>query len=406
MSIKITHINKNSILRQYGIKRGDIILSINNRDIWNYEGVVCESSLNMMTLRIEKKSGIAVDIPLHREQYENIAAEFDEEPMMQCCNNCVFCFVRQNHPNMRSTMYVRDDDYRLSLQYGNFITLSNLKPYHVKDIIEHKFSPLYLSLHASEPDIRAKLFGRPMPMDTLNELINNHIEFHVQIVLVRGVNDGNHLVKTLAFARENDFLSTGIVPCGLTGYRDNLEQIDAMDRSYYADTVNSVEHWKEENSFKRIYIADEFYIGGDLPIPKSDYYDDYPQIDNGIGMVRDFLDTTEAYNMKPLKPNHCILTGTLFGGYLKKHGMFGSSILTADNDYFGGHVNVTGLLTGNDIIRALTNTDCEHIILYHSIFNEGVTLDDMSKEYIERQSGKSLHILEHYSELEQYTLCQ
>lgn len=406
MSIEITRIGKNSILRQYNILKGDTIVSINERDIWNYEGVVFESSLDMMILRIRKRNSITVEIPLRREQYEHIDAEFDEEPMMECANNCIFCFVRQNPPHMRKSLYVRDDDYRLSLQYGNFVTLSNLRDHHIRDIIEHQLSPIYISLHSSEECIRERLFGRPMPMDKINMLAENGIGIHAQIVLVRGINDGQHLIKTMEYVRDKQFLSTGIVPCGLTGYREHLPQIEYMDAEYCAHIIEGIEEWKNNNGFSRIYLADEFFLNSGLDIPGNEYYDDFPQIDNGIGMVRQFINETASFNRKLLMDDYCILTGALFGNYLIRNGYFKNNVFISKNDFFKGRVNVAGLLTGSDIISSLTKIPHTHIILYHSIFNEGRTLDDMSKNEIEIETGKKLHIIHQYTELEHFTKCQ
>ncbi len=403
MALSITKVSRNSILRKYNIRAGDTILSVNNRDIHNFEGILFESDNDSMLLRIKTEKEIIISILINRDDYVRINTEFLEGKIMSCVNNCMFCFVNQNPKNLRKSLYVKDDDYRLSLSYGNYITLSNLNSSHLKDIIEHHFSPLYVSIHAVNDNIRKKLFGRENSLDKLNELVNNAIHIHAQIVLVKNVNDGEYLFETLAYAKKNKFLSVGIVPCGLTRFREHLPHIESIDRIYAKHIIDSVNAWKKREKAFNIYIADEFYLKADYSVPLNSYYNDFPQIDNGIGMVRDFLNAVKPYKHMNIMENYRIITGKDFGIFLINNGIFSNSVSTITNTFFGETVSVTGLLSGQDIINSLTNINEKHIILFHSIFNDnGITVDNMTIRDIENKTHKKLHIIYEYKDIKEY----
>ncbi len=407
MSLKISYIGKNSILRQYGIKKGDTIMSINGRNIYNFEGIIYESEFDKMLLGINTK-GINVEIPIKRNDYYNINTEFEETPILKCKNNCIFCFINQNPKKLRQSLYIKDDDYRLTLHYGNYITLSNLSDNELRDIVEHQFTPMYVSIHAIENDIRKKIFGTENSIDKLLYLLKNNINIHAQIVLVPDLNDSKHLVRTMEFAKKNRLLSLGIVPCGLTKFREHLPKIKPINKIYAKKIINLVESWKKKNVFKDIYLSDEFFLNAEMDIPKEKYYDNYPQIDNGIGMIRQFLEETSNIKNFYLKNNYAMVTGELFGKFLKRKNYFNdNSIYTAENNFFGKSVNVTGLLTGKDIIKTGKKINEKNILLWYSIFNDdGLTLDSMKKSDIERALSKRVIIINEYNEIGRYLKCQ
>lgn len=405
MTLKISRIGNNSIFRKYGISKGDSIIAVNKRPIMNYEGIVTESSNDYMDIRIMKRDGITVEKRIMRHDYHRIDIEFEEKPMMQCVNSCMFCFIDQNPGSLRDSLYIKDDDYRLSLQYGNYITLSNLGSEMIDDIISHSMSPLYVSLHSVEDDLRKKIFGRSNPLRTLEILIDSGIEIHAQIVLMRNVNDGEHLVKTMEYAKERGLLSTGIVPAGLTQYRNGLPDIESFDSDYFNKLIDSIESWKVNAGFDRIYIADEIYLASDKKLPPDSYYNDYPQTDNGIGMVRLFTDTIAGMTKNKLPDRYAILTGRLFGAYLRENSIIEGHILCAENVFYGGNVNVTGLLTGSDIIKALVNYPDRDILITSDIFNEdGLTLDNMTLNKINRQTGRHIVCLQDARSIEEYLI--
>ncbi|MFO8062979.1 MAG: DUF512 domain-containing protein [bacterium] len=405
MTLKISRIGNNSIFKKYGISEGDSIIAVNKRPIMNYEGIVTESSNDHMDIKIRRRDGIVIEKRVMRNAYHKIDIEFEEKPMMKCVNNCMFCFIDQNPRGLRDSIYIKDDDYRLSLQYGNYITLSNLTPEMIEDIISHSMSPLYVSLHSVEDELRTRIFGRPNPLSTLEMLIEAGIEIHAQIVLMRNVNDSVHLVRSMEYAREKGLLSTGIVPAGLTKYRENLPVIESFDRDYFNELIESIESWKASAGFDRIYIADEIYLASDKKLPPDSYYNDYPQTDNGIGMVRLFTDTIAGMGKNKLPERYAVLTGMLFGHYLRENSVIDGHIIRAENVFFAGNVNVTGLLTGSDIINALANYPDRDILITSDIFNEGgLTLDNMTLSEINRQTGRHITCLDDARAMEEYLI--
>ncbi|MDY6786949.1 MAG: DUF512 domain-containing protein [candidate division WOR-3 bacterium] len=405
MTLKISRIGNKSILRKYGISKGDSIIAVNKRPIMNYEGIVTESSNDYMDIRIMKRDGITVEKRIMRNEYHRIDIEFEEKPMMRCVNNCMFCFIDQNPPGLRESLYIKDDDYRLSLQYGNYITLSNLNSEMIEDIISHSLSPLYVSLHSVEDGMRKRIFGRSNPLRTLETLIEAGIEIHAQIVLMRNVNDSVHLERSMEYAREKGLVSTGIVPAGLTQYRTGLPHIESFDSDYFNELIEFVESWKADTGFNRIYIADEIYLASERELPPDSYYNDYPQTDNGIGMVRLFTDTIAGMGKNKLPDRYAVLTGMLFGHYIRENRIIDGHIIRAENAFYGGNVNVTGLLTGSDIINALENYPDRDILITSDIFNEdGFTLDNMTLDDINRQTGRRIVCLDDTRGMEEYLI--
>ena len=407
MSLKISYIGYKSILRQYGIKKGDTIMSINGRNIYNFEGIIYESEFDKMLLRINTK-GINVEIPIKRNDYYNINTYFEETPILKCKNNCIFCFINQNPKKLRPSLYIKDDDYRLTLHYGNYITLSNLGDNELRDIVEHRFTPMYVSIHATNNDLRKKIFGTENSIDKLLYLLNNNIDIHAQIVLVPDLNDSKHLIKAMEFAKKHKLLSLGIVPCGLTKFREHLPKIKPINKVFANKIIDLVESWKKKNVYKDIYLSDEFFLNAEIDIPKEKYYDNYPQIDNGIGMIRQFIEETISIKNCSLKNNYAMITGKLFGKFLKRKKYFNDhSIYISENNFFGNSVNVTGLLTGKDIIKTSKRIIEKNILLWHSIFNDdGLTIDGMKKADIERVLSKRIIIVNEYNEIGRYLKCQ
>ncbi|MFO8061785.1 MAG: DUF512 domain-containing protein, partial [bacterium] len=197
----------------------------------------------------------------------------------------------------------------------------------------------------------------------------------------------------------------GIVPAGLTKYRENLPVIESFDRHYFNELIESIESWKASAGFDRIYIADEIYLASDKKLPPDSYYNDYPQTDNGIGMVRQFTDTITGMGKNKLPERYAVLTGKLFGHYLRENSVIDGHIIRAENVFFAGNVNVTGLLTGSDIINALANYPDRDILITSDIFNEdGLTLDNMTLSEINRQTGRHITCLDDARAMEEYLI--
>jgi putative radical SAM enzyme (TIGR03279 family) len=404
MPLLISSVGKRSIFQKYGISKGDSIVSINGREVHDFFGVMHEMEFDSMLFVIEKKNSEQIRIKIARKNYKSIETEFEEHGMLHCHNKCIFCFIDQNPENMRKELYFKDDDYRESLTCGNFITLSNLSEKMLDNIAEHNLSPLYISLHSSEDYLREKIFGRPNPVDKIRYLIKKGVRMHFQIVLMRGINDKKHLLKTLEFAKKNKAISLGIVPVGLTKHRKNLYQFKMFGRIYSKNLIESVEKWKEDNSFKKIFLADEFYMTAGISVPAKTYYKGFPQLENGIGMVSLFEDSVKRIRNRKLKEGYAILCGRSFGEYLLRTKCFNAErIYPVANGLFGENVTVTGLLSGKDILLCLKNIAESDIILYRTVFNtDKLTLDNYTKENIEKLSGKRINLINEFEEIQEY----
>ncbi|MCK5684900.1 DUF512 domain-containing protein [bacterium] len=395
---KITSIMPESIAEELEILPGSLLISINEQqldDILDYQFLEANEEINLV---IETPGNELIEYEIEKDIYEPLGLEFDSpvfDKLKTCCMDCSFCFVKQMPKGLRQSLYYRDDDYRLSFLNGNFITCSNLSEKDIKKIISYRLSPLYFSLHTVSLDIREKLLGdkNNRILETIDILEKENIEIHVQIVLCPGINDGDELIKSIKYclSRKN-IISIGIVPVGIT---DFLPEIYTKDIRKFSknELLKVIEHI---NSFKtdKVFLSDEFYLSTDTEIPEIDYYTDFPQIENGIGMVRTFMDDLYSFKIDK-KSNYLILTGTLFGNYLKKQLPDNFHVKSVKNQFFGESVTVSGLLTGSDISRELNEiqdlNSYEKIIISAEMINEdGLFLDNLSLETIERDFGISI----------------
>lgn len=413
MPAKIMGIDKNSLAEEIGIQVGDLLYSINGnliKDIIDYQFY---SQDDFLVVEIEKPNREIWEIEIEKAYDEELGLQFEGivfDRMKVCKNRCIFCFVDQLPPNMRKTLYIKDDDYRYSFLYGNFITLTNLKAEDWDKIINMRLSPLYISVHAMDPDIRVEMLNNPRAR-TINEdlarLKEAGIEFHTQIVLCPGINDGQVLIDSInkLAGLYPAVLSVGIVPVGLTGFRDNLSSLRIFTKEEAIDVITLINNMqkkfkeKYDNSF--VYLADEFFIKANIDFPEAEYYDDYPQIENGIGLARILLDEYRIIenNLPKIVSDREIYIITGFSALavlepiIKKLNMIQSlhiKLIPVINNYFGGSVTVTGLLTGSDIIIALGKKYAgKKVILPEIVFKEDaqILLDDMSLTDIIEETG-------------------
>ena len=305
-------------------------------------------------------------------------------------------------PNMRKTLSIKDDDYRLSFLFGNFITLTNLTAKDFKRIKKYHLSPLFVSVHAMNPELRAKMLRTPLGakiQTQLDELEKAGVEYHTQVVLCKNLNDGAELDYTIAeiLKRRPHALSLAIVPVGVTKHRRDKFPLQQFDKESAAKVIEQVEKWqkkiREQSGRTFIYLGDEFYLLAEKDLPPVEFYDDFPQIENGIGMTRNFIEELGNRDWglgRNLKID--VVSGTSFAKVLKN--LVDSPnvrIIPVENKFFGSKVNVSGLLTGNDIINAIRNEELGirnvDLILIpatalkagEEIFLDDVTLDDLRK---------------------------
>jgi len=416
----IDKVTEGSISEQAGITAGDKLISINDlpiHDMLDYQFLASDDEI---TLLIEKADGEQWEIELEKDYDEDLGLHFNGfifDKMKRCKNKCIFCFIDQLPEKMRATLYTKDDDYRYSFWYGNFITLTNLTESDWQKIIAMRLSPLYVSVHCMDPEIRAKMMNNPEAANIkaqLKRLSDADIMIHTQIVLCPGINDGEILKDTIEqlAAMHPCVQSIGIVPVGLTGHRNKLADLRVFDLKEIQDIITLIDgyqtRFRKEPGYGLVYLADEFYLAAGQPVPGDEYYDDYSQIENGIGLSRILLDdfsALEAQLPTEVPPRKVfLLTGesalpVMFTISRRLNAIAGLTVevLPVKNSFFGGNVSVTGLLTGSDIIDFLgINYKGENIIIPEVVFRDGndVLLDDVSIAEIAGITGANFQIVD------------
>ena len=410
--MKISKIYDDSLAQELGLEIGDKILEVNGkvtRDIIDFSFEFAEEEIELL---IEHEDGDQELIAFEKDVDEELGAEFETavfDGIRRCKNHCVFCFVDMIAPNMRRSLNVKDDDYRLSFLYGNFITLTNLTDADFKRIQNFHLSPLYVSIHAMNPEIREKLLRTPLATkinSQLDKLENAGVEYHTQVVLCPNINDGAELDYTITelLKRRPNVLSLAIVPVGVTKHRRDKFPLTQFDKEGALKIIKQVEKFQSqlrgECGKTFVYLGDEFYFLAGVEMPPVDYYDDFPQIENGIGMTRNFIEefvSEEGIGHKE-KLTIDVVCGTSIAKVLKNladeemtlNPNLDVRVLPVTNNFFGATVNVSGLLTGGDIIQTLKKFDrprdkilipATAIRFGENVFLDDVTLDDMQKNF-------------------------
>ena len=408
---EISYIRPDSPADNSALKIGDDIISINNeklRDYIDYLFLSLNEELDIKYIDSVDNTEKKINLSLENEDSGIGFSDIVFDGLKNCKNKCIFCFVDQQPSGSRETLVKKDDDYRFSFLHGSFITLTNLKDFEMERIKREKLSPLYISVHATESELREKLMCNPRAgriMEDLKELAEAGIHFHLQLVLIPGINDGKHLEKSLEdlTGLGETIESIGIVPVGLTKHRYNLPDLNSYDKESAKDVIEIVNRWQnkllKETGFNYLYLSDEFYLLADKKIPDSEHYNEYPQLENGIGMTRLELDNYEDIqksfenNDLSLNDSTTIVTSELGWLALKEFWedinelSININIEVIENKYLGGGVTVTGLLAAEDIIYGLSGKDNNGIlVLPEIIFNDdGLTLDDYNIEDLKRE---------------------
>ena len=416
----VARVMTGSIGEEMGIEPGDRLLSINGRtvdDILDYYYLADDDYLE---IEIEKAGGETWVLEIEKEYGEGLGLEFDAvvfDRIRSCINRCLFCFVDQLPPGMRKTLYVKDDDYRLSFLYGNFISLTNLGRRDWNKILEMRLSPLYISVHATDPDTRSRIFGSEKArnvMRDLKRLREHNIEVHTQVVLCPGINDGRVLEQTIDDLKSlwPGAKSVGIVPVGITGHREGLPRLTPVTRETASGLIELVDRWQAK--FRKdlgvgfVYLADEFFVLAGKGFPEPWYYDDYPQLENGIGLAACFLEELQGLLAglttieTPNEPTYVICgrsAESMFADVVRMLEPLGIElrIIPVTNHFFGGQVTVTGLLTGHDILRTLGRCyEGERILLPKTVLRDGGTLllDDMTVSQLSAMSGAEIEAVD------------
>ena len=439
---EILRVHPEGLGAELGLVAGDKILAVNGqhlRDIIDLSFAMADEEIELL---VEHTDGTQECIAFDKDMDEELDVEFKSavfDGIRNCANHCCFCFVDMIAPDMRSSLSIKDDDYRLSFLYGNFVTMTNMGPADFKRIAQYHLSPLYVSIQCMNPELRAQMLRCEAAKNIahqLDQLEAAGADYHTQVVLCAGVNDGPELERTIReiVARRPHALSLAIVPVGLTKYRDDPFPLTQFDAAGAAAVIDEVERWQQqiraEEGRTFIYLSDEFYFLAGREVPLADYYDGFPQLDNGIGLTRNFIceweraaagntgraaDEGKGSAVQPLSvinstpaagedakaddlpqdadvmPLHLdVVTGTSVAPVMQRlateamAAQPGLSIrlVPVANDWFGHMVNVSGLLTGHDIVAALSalTGPRDGIIIPEPALRAGedVFLDDIS----------------------------
>ncbi|HEY8500903.1 MAG TPA: DUF512 domain-containing protein [Clostridia bacterium] len=402
---KISEVINGSIAHEAGIEPGDKLLTVNGKavkDIFDYRFfLACEKVL----VEIEKKDGSILRIDIEKDESEDIGLLF-ENPLMDnernCRNKCIFCFIDQLPRGMRKSLYYKDDDARLSFLFGNYITMTNMDIDELNRIIRHRMSPVNVSVHTTNPELRVFMMGNKTAGDVLFKLkllAEGGIALNMQIVLCRGINDGIELDKTLNDLSDliPGLKSISVVPVGLTRFRDNLPQIRPYDEKSALSVISQVEKWqrifKKRTGSSVVFLSDEWYLMTGTELPEYEHYEDFPQLENGVGMVplliREFNDALLGGKRPYTEGTASIATGVssfrAISMLAKQAENFYPGVKVyvypIINDFFGNTVTVTGLLTGKDIYNQLNGKPLgNRLLLCSTMFKAGtcIFLDDMT----------------------------
>lgn len=422
----ISAVRKNSLAEAAGIVAGDKLVAVDGVQVKDIIELSFYTSDYEVELELENAQGQRRQVHIDKYPDEDLGLEFEAavfDKVSTCYNNCIFCFVDQMIPGMRKGLYVRDDDYRLSFLYGNFITLTNLKEEDFQRIIQTHMTPLYVSVHATDPKVRCEMMHNRFAgelMDKLERLFAAGIEVHTQIVCCPGYNDGEILAKSFQdlYARHPHVLTMAVVPVGITKHREGLHPLRTFTKEEAAALIDQVTPWqrqcREETGKTFIYLGDEFYLLAGRDVPAAEWYDGFPQLENGIGLTRSFLDEWQA-TLPSLSSYQAASPAVIPVGEsaftvlqplidaLNKQFNTAHSFVPVPNQFFGGKVNVTGLLTASDILSTCKES-CKRLILPAVVLNndklflDDTALEQFRKEYpgkvdIAKDAKELLHLL-------------
>lgn len=417
----IKQVLENSIASELEIEPGDVVLKVNNteiKDVFDYHYAVNDEYLELL---IRKPDGEEWELEIDKDLEEDLGIVFEEGLMdsyRSCRNKCIFCFIDQMPPGMRETLYFKDDDARLSFLQGNYITLTNMSDEDVQRIIFYKLSPINISVHTTNKELRCKMLKNRFAGDALNKIDLFHeagITMNGQIVLCKGVNDKEELENSIHDLAKYipNMQSVSVVPVGISKYREGLFDLESFQKEDAEDVLRIIHKWQSilynEYGTRFIHASDEWYITAGLPIPDADHYEGYLQIENGVGMVRSLEDEFDEYLDTLLGDNsHKVIslaTGVLAHPFIKslidklsiKYPNYRIHVYAIENHFFGKEITVAGLLTGQDIINQLKDKELgEYLLLPSTLLRNGedVLLDDLTVEDIKTTLQTPIRIVQ------------
>lgn len=418
--VEICEVAPESLGAEMELEAGDRIIKVNGRTVRDYLDFRFQTAGETeLTLEVRKKNGDDWELELERGEGEDFGLSFEAIVPRQCANACIFCFCNGNPADARPSLFIKDEDVRLSFLYGNYTTLTSITEDEMRRIVEQGLSPQYVSVHATDLDVRAFLLGidkqRADISEKLARMLDAGIEVHAQVVLCPGINDGEVLRKTISdlAAEYPRITSVAIVPLGLTRYNTD-ERLTAVTPKFCRDVIEQVNQIQKqlhaELGTNFALLGDEIYLRAGRPIPTTSHYGEYPQIEDGVGMVRSFVNEfakvtkrIERDGSRNLKGRSgTILTGTLFAPVLRKlvdklNDRTGSQLVVepVENGYFGGDVSVAGLLTGRDLLSARERISGEFVLIPRQMLksDDEIMLDGMRLADVANDLGLPVHAI-------------
>ena len=419
----ITFVEHGTPAEKAGVRCGDVLFRINDTpviDLIDYEALTARRALKLDL----ERGGEPLSIVLHKGEYEPLGLCFETtlmSRMMTCRNHCVFCFIDQMPKGVRSSLNVKDDDWRMSFIMGNYVTLTNVSDAEFQRILDRRVSPLYVSVHATDPEIRTKIMRNPSAgriMERLTALKEKGLRFNAQIVLCRNLNDGEILMRTLSdlSSLAPACSSVAIVPVGVTKYREGLTELGTFDAAESGKVIDSIERLQESYlerfGTRLVFLSDEWYLQANRSLPKPEAYEAYDQIENGVGLLRmfeeDFRYALEERIRRKEPRRFSIAGGTaaypFFKELYRELELYGitTELHPVPNRWFGGNVHVAGLVTGMDLLSELSGKDLTDPLLIPKNMlreTEDVFLDGMTLSEVESGLGVSIRTFADGTEL-------
>ena len=413
MSAVISEILEDSIAQELEFEKGDKILSINGekpQDMIDYRYMMCSEDVE---IEIEKTNGEIEVFEIEKDFDEDLGVVFESavfDRIKPCTNHCIFCFVDQQPKGLRKSLYIKDDDYRLSYLQGTYVTLTNLTEKDKKRIEQLHLGPLYVSVHTTNPDLRSKMLNNPKAANILEDLKwlkNADIPIHAQIVLCPGYNDGEELEKTLRdFEKFKSIIqSVAIVPVGITRFHRN--DLKTLTKENALHVIKQVEDFNKKVKKHLAMASDEFFLKADYPIPDKKYYGSFSQLEDGVGALRLLIDDFEKRKKKlpkklakSVKCTFAVAQSSInvfkdIVDTLNSIENFNGEIVELKNEFFGSNVTVAGLITGQDLINQLKEKDIENLVIPSIMLREFTNdfLDNVTLAQAEKELGCKIHVI-------------
>jgi len=421
LGVTISAVDAGGLAHRAGISAGDELCSINGHaveDVLDYRFYLTHRALKLC---LRDKSGAEYTKTVRKQEYDELGLRFDTflmDKQRPCKNKCVFCFVDQLPKGLRESLYFKDDDSRMSFLFGNYITLTNLRPRDVERILAMHISPVNISVHTTNPELRVRMMKNPRAgevLDYIPRLARGGVKLNAQLVLCPGYNDGPELVRTLRdlCALAPGVQSVAVVPVGLTGHREGLRPLRLFTRGEAAQVCDTVDRFGEEmlrmHGIRVCYVADELYLCAGRALPPCEYYGDFEQLENGVGLVallrQEFYAALENTPARSVRRRATLVTGRAAYPFLRELAGAAASrfpglrldVIPVDNHFFGETITVAGLVTGGDILAQAGGRPLGDALLFPSVMlrHEGdMFLDNMTVEELERRLGVPLRAVD------------